>query len=99
MRCLPYVDDFLCLASTRTEALRCRDRMEYVLDRLGLRRHPDKGRRRRSSRRTRGPSHSIEPLFCLVCVMGLNYAVLWCDGTVREGFPRVRPVLCYKRAQ
>jgi len=43
MRVLPYVDDFLCLAATRAEALRCRERVTYVLDRLGLTRHPDKG--------------------------------------------------------
>ena len=43
MRCLPYVDDFLCLGRTRSEALRCRERVQYVLDRLGLCRHPDKG--------------------------------------------------------
>ena len=40
---LPYVDDFLCLASTRAEALRCRERVEYVLKQLGLTRHPEKG--------------------------------------------------------
>jgi hypothetical protein len=43
MRVLPYVDDFLCLAATRAEALRCRDRVVYVLRRLGLTRHPEKG--------------------------------------------------------
>ena len=43
MRCLPYVDDFLCIASTRSEMLRCRERVAYVLDRLGLTRHPEKG--------------------------------------------------------
>jgi ribonuclease HI len=43
MRCLAYVDDFLCLARTRREALRCRDRIAYVLARLGLTRHPEKG--------------------------------------------------------
>lgn len=42
-RVLPYVDDFLCLSATRGEALRCRDRVEYVLNRLGITRHPDKG--------------------------------------------------------
>lgn len=40
MRCLPYVDDFLCLASTREEALRCRERVAQVLAQLGIRRHP-----------------------------------------------------------
>ena len=43
MRVLPYVDDFLCLARTRREALRCRQRIQYVLDRLGLMRYPEKG--------------------------------------------------------
>ena len=42
MRVLPYVDDFLCIASTRAEALRCRERVTYVLGRLGLTRHPEK---------------------------------------------------------
>ena len=43
MRVLPYVDDFLALAATREEALRCRERIEYVLNRLGITRHPEKG--------------------------------------------------------
>ena len=43
MRVLPYVDDFLCLASTRKEALACRARVERVLRQLGLTRHPEKG--------------------------------------------------------
>ena len=43
MRCIGYVDDFLAIASTRAEALRCRERIAYVLQRLGLQRHPDKG--------------------------------------------------------
>ena len=43
MRMLAYVDDFLALARTRAEAHACRERIAYVLDRLGLVRHPDKG--------------------------------------------------------
>lgn len=43
MRVLPYVDDFLALSSSREEALRCRQRIEHVLDRLGVKRHPEKG--------------------------------------------------------
>lgn len=43
MRVLPYVDDFLCLARTRAEALACRARVERVLRQLGLTRHPEKG--------------------------------------------------------
>lgn len=42
-RVLPYVDDFLALASTRAEAYRIRARVEYVLHRLGITRHPEKG--------------------------------------------------------
>ena len=43
MRMLPYVDDFLCLARTRREALQCRHRVERVLENLGISRHPGKG--------------------------------------------------------
>lgn len=43
LRCFMYVDDGLCLASSRDEALRARARVQQVLDVLGLRRHPDKG--------------------------------------------------------
>ena len=43
MRVLSYVDDFLCLASSRREALRCRARVQHVLDFLGITRHPEKG--------------------------------------------------------
>ena len=43
MRLLPYVDDFLALAATRREALRCRERVDRVLTQLGLTRHPSKG--------------------------------------------------------
>ena len=42
MRVLPYVDDFLVMAATRAEALRCRRRVTEVLDALGISRHPEK---------------------------------------------------------
>ena len=42
MRVLPYVDDFLVMAATRSEALRCRRRVTEVLDALGISRHPEK---------------------------------------------------------
>ena len=43
LRILPYVDDFLCLCSTRREALAARERCQNVMDYLGITRHPDKG--------------------------------------------------------
>ena len=43
MRLLPYVDDFLALAATKREALRCRERVARVLELLGLTRHSSKG--------------------------------------------------------
>ena len=43
MRVLPYMDDFLILARSRREALRCQHRAQQVLDKLGLRRNPKKG--------------------------------------------------------
>ena len=43
IRCLPYVDDFLCIARTRGEAWACKARVEQVLRMLGIRRHPTKG--------------------------------------------------------
>jgi biotin operon repressor len=42
MRVLPYVDDFLVMAATRAEALRCRQRVTEVLAALGIARHPEK---------------------------------------------------------
>lgn len=42
LRVLPYVDDFLVMAATRAEALRCRRRVTEVLDNLGIARHPEK---------------------------------------------------------
>jgi hypothetical protein len=42
-RVLPYVDDFLFLASSEDEALQVRHRLDTPLDRLGLLRHPTKG--------------------------------------------------------
>ena len=43
MRCLPYVDDFLGLCSSREEALAARRRAAEVMERLGILRHPEKG--------------------------------------------------------
>lgn len=43
MRLLPYVDDFLVVAASQTEALQCRERVTETLQFLGLARHEDKG--------------------------------------------------------
>ena len=43
LRVLSYLDDFLVTCSTRREAFAARDRVQQVLDYLGLTRHPDKG--------------------------------------------------------
>lgn len=43
IRCLPYVDDFLAICSTRGEAYAARRRAAEVMDRLGITRHPEKG--------------------------------------------------------
>ena len=43
VRVLPYLDDFLFLASSRQEALRARDLVQRLLERLGLHRNPKKG--------------------------------------------------------
>jgi hypothetical protein len=40
---LPYVSDFLFFASSEQEALQVRERLDMLLDRLGLLRHPTKG--------------------------------------------------------
>jgi hypothetical protein len=40
---LPYADDFLFFASSEQEALRVGERLDKLLDRLGLLRHPTKG--------------------------------------------------------
>jgi hypothetical protein len=42
-RGLPYVDEFMFLASSELEALQVRERLEMLLDRLGLLRQPTKG--------------------------------------------------------
>jgi hypothetical protein len=43
VRLLPYMDDFLFMASSRDAALLLRDRVEALLHRLGLQRNPNKG--------------------------------------------------------
>jgi len=43
VRLLPYMDDFLFMASSYDAALLLRDRIETLLNRLGLQRNPDKG--------------------------------------------------------
>jgi hypothetical protein len=43
VRLLPYIDDFLFMASSRDAALLLRDRVEALLHRLGLHRNPNKG--------------------------------------------------------
>ena len=42
-RVLPYLDDFLFLTRTHADALRLRERVASLLERLGLARHPTKG--------------------------------------------------------
>ena len=43
LRILPYMDDFLCVCKTKEEALRARQRIQTVLESLGLARNPNKG--------------------------------------------------------
>ena len=42
-RVLPYLDDFLFLTRSHADALRLRERVGALLERLGLARHPSKG--------------------------------------------------------
>jgi hypothetical protein len=43
LQILPYMDDFILFAPTRAKVLHARERVQAVLDDLGLSRHPSKG--------------------------------------------------------